>query len=303
MRFIVLALVVSLGGIRAAEPVTLAPPPHAVGVRATAPLPRTVTLCVTAPPAGYHEKYTKYVSARGFPVLGSAKVNDFALLEAAYLINHMLGPRPDVRTALIESGCRFAVMAVDEFTTDVPEHSTLKPKEYYDRRARGLGPTTERPAVSCGEENLLCLAGDPYAAENILIHEFAHAMHLMGLNRADKAFEPKLKKVYERAVASGLWKGKYAGKNMHEYWAEAVQSYFDTNRPPDHDHNHVRTREGLEEYDQRAFALVDEVFHGSEWRYVKPADRKELGHLAGFDVKAAKRFAWPPELRDLPKKQ
>jgi len=28
-----------------------------------------------------------------------------------------------------------------------------------------------------------------------------------------------------------------------EYWAEAVQSWFDTNREPDHDHNHVNTRD------------------------------------------------------------
>jgi len=39
--------------------------------------------------------YTKYVSAHGLPVVGSAKVSDFALREAAYLVDQMLGHRPD----------------------------------------------------------------------------------------------------------------------------------------------------------------------------------------------------------------
>jgi len=124
--------------------------------------------------------YAKHVSANGFPILSSVKVSDAALHEAAYLIDQMLKGREDIRVALIDSKTRFAVMAPDEFTTDVPEHSDLTPKIFWDRRARGLGATPERPTVSCGEENLLCLRGDPYQAENILVHEFAHAIHDMG---------------------------------------------------------------------------------------------------------------------------
>jgi len=52
---------------------------------------------VTAPPVslGLGPFYTKYVSAHGLPVVGSAKVSDFALREAAYLVDQMLGHRPD----------------------------------------------------------------------------------------------------------------------------------------------------------------------------------------------------------------
>jgi hypothetical protein len=259
---------------------------------------------VTAPPEGkYPAKYTRFVSADGFPVLASAKASDFALLEAAYLIDRMLGPRPDVRKALTESGCRFVVMAADELTTDVAEHSDLKPKEYWDRRARGLGATRRRPAVSCGEENLLCYPGDPYAKENILVHEFAHAIHQMGLRTAEPKFDGRLTETYEKAMADGLWKGTYAATNKGEYWAEGVQSYFDTNRPPDGVHNEVRTREALKKYDPRLHALIDDVFRGNEWRYVRPPDRKEPSHLAGYDPKAAKRFRWPKGMeKPIPKK-
>ncbi|MEE8450479.1 MAG: hypothetical protein V3R99_01155 [Thermoguttaceae bacterium] len=87
--------------------------------------------------------YAKYVSVRGFPVVGSEKVSDYAMLEAGYLIDRMLADRPDVRDALIENKVRFAVMASTELTTDVPEHSDLKPDYFWDRRAgpRPCGPS------------------------------------------------------------------------------------------------------------------------------------------------------------------
>lgn len=255
-------------------------------------------LRVTEPPADWKLSpfYKKHVSVRGFPVVASGKVSDFALLEAAYLIDRMLAPRPDVLQALIKNKVRFAVMAVTELTTEIPEHSDLEPTKYWDRRARGLGPTDIRPAVSCGEENLLGFPGDPYAAENILVHEFSHAIHLMGLNSVDKEFDTRLKRTYEAALERGLWKDKYASRNHAEYWAEGVQSWFDTNRPPDHDHNHVDTREELEEYDPDLAALIAETFRNSTWRYQRPDKRTERGHLQGYDPAQTPRFVWPPEL-------
>lgn len=245
--------------------------------------------------------YQKHVDADGFPVLGSAQASDHALLEAAYLIDVMLAARPDVRRALVESKTRFAVMACGELTTDVPEHSDLRPKDYWDRRARGLGATDARPAVSCGEENLLCLPGDPYSTENILIHEFAHAIHQMGLNKIDGEFDRRLRAAYEQAMEQGLWRGTYAATNRNEYWAEGAQSWFDCNRPPDHDHNEVDTREELKQYDPRLATLAAEVFGDGEWRYVRPSQREPLqrAHLTGFDPAAAGRFAWPKHLERL----
>ena len=258
-----------------------------------------VTRRVTAPPKAVVEAlklkpfYKKYVSAGGIPIISSAKVSDYALLEAAYLVDRMLADRPDLARAIAGNKVRVSIMAVDEFTSDVPEHSDLKPAGFWDRRARGLGATPHRPATSCGEENLLRYAGDPYRTENILIHEFAHSIHHMGLNTVDKTFDKRLAQVYRKAMAKGLWKGKYASNNRAEYWAEAVQSWFDTNRPPDHDHNHVDTREELKTYDPDVARLVAEVFGDKPWRYRRPSQRKDPGHLAGYDRTKAPRFAWP----------
>jgi hypothetical protein len=243
--------------------------------------------------------YVRAIDADGLPVVGSAKVSDAALREAAFLIDRMLRGRDDIRRAMAARKVRFTVMAPEEMTTDVPEHSDLKPKDYWDRRARGLGATAARPSVSCGEENLLQLKGDPYATENILIHEFAHAIHEMGLSTVDRTFDRRLRAAYEAAMKEGLWKEKYAATNRQEYWAEGVQSWFDTNRHDDHDHNHVDTREELVEYDPRLAALIGEVFVEDDWRYVGPKQRPEPGHLRGFDREAAKPFVWPERLRNV----
>ncbi|MBL7141152.1 MAG: hypothetical protein ISS74_09615 [Planctomycetes bacterium] len=250
---------------------------------------------VTAPPASMNlpDFYTKHVSAGGYPIVGSAKVSDYALKEAAYLVNMMLAKRPDVREAMIASGSRVVVMAWCEFTTDVPEHARLEPKAWWNVRARGLGGSATDPVCSCAEENLLAYPEDPYSTECILIHEFAHNMHLRGLVNVDPTFDRRLKEAWQRAVARGLWAGKYASVNHHEYWAEGVQSYFNNNREPDHDHNHVNTRKELREYDPALAKLCEEVFGDTELVYTKPATRL-AGHLAGYDPSTAPTFRFPP---------
>src|SRR5947207_587209 len=157
--------------------------------------------------------YSKEIVLGGMHISGSTNVSQNALREAAWIVGHMLTNRPDILQTLASNKVRLAVMAWNEFTTDVPEHSTLTPKVFWDRRARGLGATPERPAVSCAEENLLELPGDPYAVENILVHEFGHAIHDMGMKAVDLTFDVRLRLTYASAMKKGLWKGKYAATN------------------------------------------------------------------------------------------
>jgi len=261
---------------------------------------------VTAPPEAEVERlqldpfYRRYVSAGGLPIVSSDEVSPYALLEAQHLIDRMLDGRDDIRRQLVKNKVRFSIMATTEMTTAIPEHATLTPGKYWDRRARGLGATKHRPSVSCGEENLLRYRGDPYFEESILLHEFAHAIHHMALVDLDETFDARLKETYEAAIKAGLWKGKYAATNRAEYWAEGAQSWFDDNREDDHDHNHVNTRKELREYDPGLAALCEEVFGDKPWRYQKPADRAEAGraHLQGYDAEKAPRFSWPEGLEE-----
>jgi hypothetical protein len=243
--------------------------------------------------------YKKCINLGGFPIVSSERVPDAALREAAYLIDKMLGGRPDILQAMAKNGVRFSVMADDEFTTDIPEHAHLKPKIYWDKRARGLGATPSAPSVSCGEENLLLYQGDKYFLENILIHEFAHAIHEMGMNTVDPKFDRDLELTFDEAIAAGKWKGTYAATNHREYFAEAVQSWFHCNRVNDHQHNHINSRKQLTEYDPKVAKMVQRVFGDNAWTYKRVDTRKtDLEHLEGFDRKSAPRFTWPPRLKD-----
>ena len=240
--------------------------------------------------------YQQWIDVGGFPVVASEKVNPHAMREAAWLIRQVIGHRPDILQALAENNVRFSVMAYDEMTTQIPEHSDLKPDFYWDRRARGLGATSARPSVSCGEENLLNYPGDPYGTENILIHEFAHAIHQMGLSTVDPDFDNRLKQLYESAMEKGLWKGTYASTNKEEYWAEGTQSWFNTNRENDAQHNHVSKRGILKDYDPELATLLTEIYGDTDWRYTNALTRTDLPHLQGYNPENAPKFEWPPEL-------
>jgi alpha-glucosidase len=232
--------------------------------------------CVTEVPPELREKYkldpfyAKYTDYQGYPILSSAKVSDEALLEARYLIGQMLAGRDDIVQSLIKANCRFTVMAPDEMTTDVPEQRNMTPKDYWDRRARGLGGRI----TSCGEENLLNLRGDRYRNENILIHEFSHCIHQRGLRSVDPSFDRRLRETYRNAIDQGLWADTYAAENPSEYWAEAVQAYFDCQAPKGGVHNDIDRREKLEKYDPELFKLIDEVFRQSPYRYVRFDERQ-----------------------------
>ena len=237
--------------------------------------------------------YTQYLDLHGLPVVASKRVRPEALREAAWVLTNTFGHRPDIFAELGRQNVRLAIIGYQERTTDIPEHSDLKPAAHWDRRARGLGPTPHRPAVSGAEENILCFKGDPYATENILIHEFAHAVHLMALNKLDPTFDQRLKKAYDAAKAKNLW-DSYAGSNKQEYWAEAVQSYINNNRENDNQHNHVNTRSELKEYDPGVFALCKEILGPNPPDYVKPwkrdlSTRKHLGTLLQSQLPT---FSW-----------
>ncbi len=240
--------------------------------------------------------YQKHLDAGGLPVVGSARVSDAALAECAWIVRQMLAKRPDILEALGKAGVRFAVMAHDEYTTDIPEHAKLTPRVFWDRRARGLGATPSALAVSAAEENLLSFPGDPYPREIIAIHEFAHAIHEMAMNTLDPTFDGRLKLAYEKAIGAGLWKGTYAAVNRQEYWAEAVQAWFDNNAANDALHNDTNTRVKLRAYDAGVAALCEEVFGDVPWRYAKPADRApaDRAHLAGIAANPP-RFHWRDE--------
>ena len=229
----------------------------------------TVPECVvTAVPdsLGYDKFYTKYVDVNGLPLVSSWRVPDSAFVAAhrtLYAMTSML--RPEILEAMKKANARVAIMARYEGTTDLPEHHYLVNDTAlnWDLRARGLGGTIEEPLTSCAEENVLAYQIDKYHAEDILIHEFAHAIHCIGIIQVDTAFNTRLQALYEKAKASGILEGTYRATDKEEYFAEAVQDWFNVNAEmprADGKHNWCNTREELQQYDPDLYQLLSEYF-------------------------------------------
>jgi hypothetical protein len=177
--------------------------------------------------------YTKYVDARGIPVLASNNVPDDALLVARDIINSMLAMRPDLRKAMIARKWRTGVIAEVEMTMDIPEYANMKrpgasreepinqaDRDYHANRSRGLGgnPTTG------AEENLLGYPNTRYWGEHIFVHEFAHAIMGGGIRDVDPPMFAEIRAAYDEAMAAGKYvhpdgRKHYATTNAGEYWA------------------------------------------------------------------------------------
>lgn len=97
-------------------------------------------------------------------------------------------------------------------------------------------------------------------------------------------------------IVFGGPKDCYASKNKAEYWAEGFQTWYDTNRTMDHDHNHIHTRAQLKTYDPMLAKLCEDVMGDSSWRFVSPRERAGKGHLAGYDPATAPKVTKLPHI-------
>lgn len=228
--------------------------------------------------------YKKHADAYGIPIVSSHKVPDNALLMARDIVNYMLIKRPDIRGQLMKQKARVLVMAETEMETDLPERSNWKKptiddrrltpgerenyykpggiasmtdKEYWDKRARGMGGTV----TSCAEENLLGYPGTRYFGENILVHEFSH--NIMGaIRNCDTALYQAILNAYEVAKAKGMYKGQYAINTSAEYWAEGTQWWFWSNYEFYDGDTRVQTPDDLKAYDPVLYSLLEQVYIG-----------------------------------------
>ena len=216
--------------------------------------------------------YQKYLDAGGIDIVSSGNVTDEALLKAQEIVCLMLAKNKEVREQMIKKNCRVMIVGEKEEVCDLPEYAHIcnNPENiaFWNKRARGFGGSPEDDySASCGEENLLAMNSDRYAGENILIHEFAHLIHLVGIAETNPDFDKELQSIMNRAIAKGLWKDTYAISNKEEYFAECVQSFFNCNRyseQPNGIHNAVNRRVKLKAYDPEMYELLKRYFYEIE---------------------------------------
>ena len=223
---------------------------------------------ITTPPdsLGLDKFYKKYSNVNGIAIMSSWRVPDSAFVQACRIIDFMTKDLPeDVLNQMVKMKARLGIMARYEGTTDIPEHADLANDTTlnWDLRARGLGGDLNLPLTTCAEENLLCYQIDKYHAEDITIHEFAHAIHLIGIAPLDSTFNGLLKETLDKAVAAGKYEKTYAKTDIYEYWAEGVQDWFNVNAEvptPDGKHNWVNTRGDLKKYDPDLYEIISRYF-------------------------------------------
>ncbi|MDR2496309.1 MAG: hypothetical protein LBD21_04200 [Tannerellaceae bacterium] len=215
-----------------------------------------------------HPFYSKYMNVNGIHVTSSWRVPDSCFRAAFVTINALTGVLPtEVMNSLTSRNTRIGIMARYEGTTDIPEHAYLANDTSlnWDVRARGLGGSLRLPLSTCAEENILAYQIDKYHAEDILIHEFAHTIHFVGIVPVYPDFNGELQMALDSALAEGKWQNVYASTNIAEYWAEGVQNWFNVNAEVDNDagdgkHNKINTRDELKRYDPRIYNILARFF-------------------------------------------
>jgi hypothetical protein len=236
---------------------------------------------IVAPPASLRLDpfYAKYVDAAGIPVVGSARVPDRALIVARDILTALLAHRADLRRDLVRQGTRVGVIAAEEGIADLPEHRAWKKparddprltlcekknfalierasdRDYWNARARGIGG----PFTTVGAENLLAVPGSRYFGENILVHEFAHAI-FSSIERVDPALHSAVRDAYAQAQAQRRWDRDYAAVSLQEYWAEGTQFWFDTNMLARLDGAEILSHRDLERYDPALYSALSRVY-------------------------------------------
>ena len=266
-----------------------------------APLQRQPT--VGAPPTklAIDPYYTRFTWAREFTVVGR-EASDEAMLKANDTIRKMFAYRHDILKALIADGVKLVVLGRRERLTDLPElrraESNGSGQEAFatvDGTARFLEYSPQTKLIVVGEENLLADVREPMTGDCQVIRLMAMAFYEvtgkrpvdpnwdrrgrsvqqyeLRVKRLDVQFDERLKKLYEAALAKGLWKGAAAVHDPASYWATGVTAYFDAGgqTAAPHDAKHpIGTREALEQYDAELFALVEETMAYTgrvDWRY------------------------------------
>lgn len=223
--------------------------------------------------------YAKYTDAQGIPVVGSADVPDDALLVARDIVLHMLSSQPDIQQYMVQEGYRVGVMAATDSTMDLPEHrdwekpsiddprltdeergnydriAEMTAEEYWNQRARGMGGRY----TTCAEENILGYPGTRYYGENILVHEFSHALH-QAIKEVKPALAKEIEDAYQHAMSSGLWEGHYASTTVDEYWAEGTQFWFNSNYAYEAEDHSVLTPADLRQYDPDLYTILETFY-------------------------------------------
>ncbi len=191
--------------------------------------------------------YTKYIDAGGIAIVGNHYVRDEQFYVAREVILLMTSKRPELREPLslsnVRGDNRFRVILIN---AEEPLDSEFN-SDY--GRETGWNTIPEAPNYAqLGWANSQYIVAhiwwdhvDPAQRDGkirfglgVLVHEFAHALHMVALSELDPTFNEQLLEAYGKGCFSppnihgsynGRFRNTYACRNHLEYWAEFVVAW------------------------------------------------------------------------------
>ena len=221
--------------------------------------------------------YKQWVDAGGIPVVSRENVNPYALEEAAWLIQQVIGHRPEVLEEMAEKKVRFAVIPYNSTLAQIPEINLDDFKKGGKIIIRDSYLLDDPPVIFVSEENLLNYPGDAFEKRSILIGTFSRAMLDLKLYMFVPDFVERIEAAYNKTQEM------YPDVRKIHFWYWSTWSWFSD-----------REIYSIANNPELATLLAD-VFGDRDWRYTPVAMRTDLPHLEGFDPQNSPTFEWRPE--------
>lgn len=219
------------------------------------------------------EFYTQFLTSEtGIIIKADDTVAKSTMEAAAALVDIELGKtETGIAAQLVKNGASLAIYSSRENVYLIPEQRYNFTLTSYD--VEGLGGSMHDNCVSSiAERNVLRIKGnkdDPeantrYPDENILIHEFGHAVKLVGMDTMeDQTLADEFYAAYENAKENGLWYNTYRISNPDEFFATMCTVWFNVMDEVDNWEDGVRcplnTREELKKYDPQTYAFFEKI--------------------------------------------
>lgn len=212
--------------------------------------------------------YTRFLTTgTGIVVKADSTVAPGSLGAAKAQIDVMLSKSAAVAQNLKKYGTSLAIYSPHENVYLIPEQRYGFNKNMYDVEGYG-GNLANHCVSSIAERNILRTRGnteDPdlntaYKNENILVHEFGHAVKSVGMDLlGDQTVADRFYDAYQNAKDTGLWPNTYAITNADEFFATMGTVWFNVMQEADDWNDGVRcpinTRGELKKYDPKTYAF------------------------------------------------
>lgn len=217
--------------------------------------------------------YTQSITSdTGIVVKANDRVAASTLAQAAAQVDVQLGrPGTGIAQTMVANGCSVVVYAARENAYLVPEHRGGYDPDMYD--VEGYGGNMWNDCVSSiSDRNVLRTRGESntflntgYRDENILVHEFGHAVLSVGIEeQSDQRLSDAFFAAYENAYTTGRWPNTYAMSNRDEFFATLSAIWFDNMSEAaswnDGVRSPINTRAELREYDPVAYAFFASIY-------------------------------------------